>query len=69
MSQRHGIEVERDHLYGRARTWLRPRRAGWPMAEELLTTAPARVIDKQDKSFEMEWHALISGASSQLPLT
>ncbi|WP_322500202.1 hypothetical protein TR631_38175 [Streptomyces rochei] len=28
------------------------------MAEELFTTAPARVIDKQDKNFEPQWHAL-----------
>ncbi|MCX4462484.1 hypothetical protein OOK58_00150 [Streptomyces sp. NBC_01728] len=68
VSQRHGIEVERDHLYGRARAWLRPRRAAWPMAEELLTTAPARVVDKQDKSFDTEWRAHLAGATAQLPL-
>lgn len=68
VSQRHGIEVERDHQYGRARTWLRPRRAAWPMAEDLFTTAPARVIDKQDQDFDKEWQALTSGADTQLPL-
>ncbi|MDQ1051625.1 hypothetical protein [Streptomyces sp. V4I2] len=35
VSQRFGIDVERDHQYGRARAWLRPRRPAKPMAEEL----------------------------------
>ncbi|MFF8676167.1 hypothetical protein [Streptomyces sp. NPDC015242] len=68
VSERHGIDVERDPLYGRARAWLRPRRENWPMAEELLVTAPARVIDKQDDAFEREWHALLSGTPTPLPL-
>jgi hypothetical protein len=38
------------------------------MAEELFATAPARVINKQDKNFEEEWDALISGSAAQLPL-
>ncbi|MFJ9662932.1 hypothetical protein ACIRPR_33895 [Streptomyces griseoflavus] len=68
VSERHGIDVEHDPLYGRARAWLRPRREAWPMAEELFATAPARVIDKQDKHFEREWHALLSGSTTRLPL-
>lgn len=68
VSQRHGLDVERDHQYGRARAWLRPRGAIRPMAEELFTTAPARVIDKQDKNFEKEWRAHLADASAQLPL-
>ncbi|MFI6340741.1 hypothetical protein [Streptomyces sp. NPDC050535] len=68
VSERHGLDVERDHQYGRARAWLRPRGAAWPMAEELFTTAPARVIDKQDKNFEKEWRAHLAGATAQLPL-
>ncbi|MEU8952026.1 hypothetical protein [Streptomyces sp. NPDC048489] len=68
VSQRHGIDVERDHHYGRARAWLRPRGEAWPMAEELITTAPARVTDKQDKNFETQWRSLLSGAAAQLPL-
>ncbi len=67
VSQRFGIAVERDHQYGRARAWLRPRRPAWPMAEELFATAPARVIDKQDKNFEQHWDALVSGSAAQLP--
>ncbi|MEU6284903.1 hypothetical protein [Streptomyces sp. NPDC047028] len=38
-------------------------------AEELFTTAPARVINKQDKNFEPAWDALTSGSTAQLPLT
>ncbi|MEV6533745.1 hypothetical protein AB0M86_29805 [Streptomyces sp. NPDC051639] len=68
VSQRHSLDVERDHQYGRARVWLRPRGAARPMAEELFTTAPARVIDKQDKNFEKEWRAHLADASAQLPL-
>ncbi|MFJ3445962.1 hypothetical protein ACIPM2_32865 [Streptomyces sp. NPDC086081] len=69
VSERHGIDVEHDPLYERARAWLRPRRENWPMAEELFVTAPARVIDKQDAAFEREWHALLSGTATRLPLT
>ncbi|WP_217137265.1 hypothetical protein [Streptomyces sp. AC558_RSS880] len=68
VSERHGVDVEHDPLYGRARAWLRPRREAWPMAEELFVTAPARVIDKQDKCFEREWRALLSGSAARLPL-
>lgn len=68
VSDRHGIDVEHDPLYGRARAWLRPRREAWPMAEELFVTAPARVIDKQEDTFEQEWHALLSGSAARLPL-
>ncbi|MFC8372780.1 hypothetical protein ACFUIT_33285 [Streptomyces sp. NPDC057239] len=68
VSERHGIDVEHDPLYGRARAWLRPRREVWPMAGELFATAPARVIDKQDKHFEREWRALLSGSAARLPL-
>ncbi|MFZ4185532.1 hypothetical protein ACOZCG_31235 [Streptomyces pseudogriseolus] len=68
VSERHGVDVEHDPLYGRARAWLRPRRATWPMAEELFVTAPARVIDKQDKHFEREWRALLAGSATRLPL-
>lgn len=68
VSEQHGVDVESDPAYGRARSWVRPRREAWPMAEELFTTAPARVINKQDKNFEPEWDALISGATTQLPL-
>lgn len=67
VSERHGIEVEHDPVYGRARSWVRRRRETWPMAEELFTTAPARVIDKQDKNFEPSWDALVSGSTAQLP--
>ncbi|MER8226496.1 hypothetical protein ABTZ58_39665 [Streptomyces sp. NPDC094143] len=69
VSERHGIDVMHDPLYGRARAWLRPRRENWPMAEELFVTAPARVINKQDDAFEREWHALLSGTATRLPLT
>ncbi|MEV5358189.1 hypothetical protein [Streptomyces sp. NPDC052693] len=69
VSERHGIDVEHDQRYGRARAWLRPRRENWPMAEELFVTAPARVIDKQDDAFEREWLALLSGTATRLPLT
>ncbi|USQ85895.1 hypothetical protein NFX46_20460 [Streptomyces phaeoluteigriseus] len=68
VSERHGIDVEHDPLYGRARAWLRPRREAWPMAEELFVTAPARVIDKQEDTFEQEWHTLLSGSAARLPL-
>ncbi|CAL9676240.1 hypothetical protein SUDANB176_07794 (plasmid) [Streptomyces sp. enrichment culture] len=68
VSERHGVDVEHDPLYGCARAWLRPRREAWPMAEELFVTAPARVIDKQDKHFEREWRALLSGSAARLPL-
>lgn len=69
VSERHGIEVEHDPVYGRTRSWVRRRRETWPMAEELFTTAPARVINKQDKNFEPAWDALASGSTAQLPLT
>ncbi|MBL1110498.1 hypothetical protein JK361_39160 [Streptomyces sp. 5-8] len=69
VSERHGIEVKHDPVYGRARSWVRRRRETWPMAEELFTTAPARVINKQDENFEPAWDALISGSAAQLPLT
>jgi hypothetical protein len=68
VSERHRVEVEHDPMYGRARSWVRPRAKGWPMAEELFATGPARVIDKQDKNFEPEWAALISGSTAQFPL-
>ncbi|MFE0855025.1 hypothetical protein [Streptomyces mutabilis] len=68
VSERHGVDVEHDALYGRARAWVRNRGTAWPMAEELFATAPARVIDKQDKNFEPLWHALTSGSTAQLPL-
>jgi hypothetical protein len=68
LSERHGIDVEHDPVYGRARAWVRPRAQGWPMAEELFATAPARVIDKQDQNFEQDWDALVSGSAAQLPL-
>ncbi len=68
ISQRHGIEVEHDAAYGRARAWARPRGAAWPMAEDLFATAPARVIDKQETGFERAWNALLAGAADQLPL-
>ncbi|MFF0698585.1 hypothetical protein ACFYU4_38895 [Streptomyces tendae] len=69
ISERHGIDVEHDPVYGRARAWVRPRAKGWPMAEELFATAPARVIDKQDNNFERHWDALVSGSAAQLPLS
>jgi hypothetical protein len=53
VSGRHGLDVEHDPAYGRARAWIRPRAKGWPMAEELF--APARVIDKRDQNFEQHW--------------
>ncbi|MEU6511032.1 hypothetical protein [Streptomyces sp. NPDC046942] len=68
VSARHRVDVEHDPVYGRARAWVRPRRAAWPMAEELFATAPARVINKQDKGFERAWDALLRGSSAQLPL-
>ncbi|WP_229914042.1 hypothetical protein [Streptomyces capitiformicae] len=68
ISERHRVEAEHDPVYGRARAWIRPRTQGRPMAEELFATAPARVIDKQDKYFERERDALISGPAAQLPL-
>ncbi|WP_432034399.1 hypothetical protein [Streptomyces antibioticus] len=68
VSKRHGVDVEHDPLYGRARAWLRPRAEDWPMAEELFVTAPARVIDKQDQNFEEHWDALVSGSAAQLLL-
>jgi hypothetical protein len=68
ISERHRVEAEHDSVYGRARAWVRPRAKGWPMAEELFATAPARVIDKQDKNFEPAWDALVSGSTTQLPL-
>ncbi|WP_258308862.1 hypothetical protein [Streptomyces sp. NWU339] len=40
VSERHGIEVEHDPVYGRARSWVRRRLETWPMAKELFTTAP-----------------------------
>lgn len=55
-------------MYGRARAWIRPGAKGWPMAEELFATAPARVINKQDQNFEKYWDALVSGSAAQLPL-
>ncbi|MEV6182284.1 hypothetical protein [Streptomyces sp. NPDC052015] len=55
-------------MYGRARAWVRPRAKGWPTAEELFATAPARAIDKQDKNFEPAWDTLVSGSAAQLPL-
>ncbi|MFE9559079.1 hypothetical protein ACFYMW_39060 [Streptomyces sp. NPDC006692] len=69
VSKRHRVEAEHDPVYGRARAWTRPRGANWPMAEDLFATAPARVIDKQDKGFEKEWSALVAGPAAQLPLT
>ncbi|MEU0949853.1 hypothetical protein ABZ379_45435 [Streptomyces canus] len=69
ISNRHGIDVEHDPLYGRARSWVRRRAQDWPMAEELFATAPARVIDKQDDSFEEAWEALLHGRPAQLPLS
>ncbi|MET9566385.1 hypothetical protein [Streptomyces tauricus] len=66
-SERHGIDVEHDPVYGRARAWVRPRAKGRPMAEELFATAPARVINKQDKNFERYWDA-VTGSAAQLPL-
>ncbi|MGW1193682.1 hypothetical protein [Streptomyces sp. NPDC002559] len=68
VSERHGVDVEHDPLYGRARAWVRPRGDAWPMAEELFATAPARVIDKQDRHFERDWAALKAGSASQPPL-
>lgn len=68
-SERHRVDVEHDPVYGRARSWVRPRSKAWPMAEELFATAPARVIDKQDKNFEKEWQAHLLGSATQLPLT
>lgn len=68
ISERHGVDVEHDPVYGRARAWVRPRAKGWPMAKELSATAPARVIDKQDKHFEQHWEPLVSGSAAQLPL-
>jgi hypothetical protein len=65
---RHGFDVEQDPLYGRARSWVRPRAKALPMAEELFATAPARVINKQDPSFEKEWQAHLFGTATQLPL-
>ncbi|MEW2563912.1 hypothetical protein [Streptomyces griseorubiginosus] len=72
VSGRHGLDVEHDSVYGRARAWIRPRAKGWPMAEELF--APARVIDKKDQNFERHWDALVSGSaanslSPESPLT
>ncbi|MGW5657207.1 hypothetical protein [Streptomyces humi] len=68
VSQRHGIDVEHDPVYGRARAWVRPRAKVWPMAEELFVTAPASVINKQDKGFEQAWEALVTDSNVQLPL-
>ncbi|MCZ4607360.1 hypothetical protein O3S80_27070 [Streptomyces sp. Lzd4kr] len=68
VSERHGVDVEHDPVYGRARAWTRRRATAWPMAEELFATAPARVIDKQDASFEESWAALLTGSAPQLPL-
>lgn len=31
VSERHGIEVEHDPVYGRARSWVRRRRETWPI--------------------------------------
>ncbi|MFI6038002.1 hypothetical protein ACIBBD_28335 [Streptomyces sp. NPDC051315] len=54
ISERHRVEAGHDPVYGRARARVRPRAKGWPMAEKLFATAPARVIDKQDKNLERE---------------
>ncbi|MFD4588301.1 hypothetical protein [Streptomyces sp. NPDC058434] len=54
VSERHGVDVEHNALYGRARAWVRPRGTAWPMAEELFAAAPARVVDKEDKNFASE---------------
>ncbi|MGW7261609.1 hypothetical protein [Streptomyces sp. NPDC054834] len=67
-TERHRVDIEHDPVYGRARSWVRPRAKAWPMAEELFATAPARVINKQDEALEEEWDALLSGAAAQLPL-
>lgn len=69
-ADRHGSDVERDPLYGRARSWVRPRAKAWPIAEELLATAtaPARVSDKQDANFDREWQAILIDSATQLPL-
>ncbi|MCX5328067.1 hypothetical protein [Streptomyces sp. NBC_00140] len=69
VAERRGFDAEHDPLYGRARSWVRPRANAWPMAEQLFTTAPARVIDKQDTNFEQEWAAHLAGPTAQLPLT
>ncbi|MFI9040930.1 hypothetical protein [Streptomyces sp. NPDC053726] len=68
VSEQHGVAVEHDPAYGRARTWVRPRGETWPMAEELFVTAPAHVVDKQDQHFERDWAALMPGCPSQPPL-
>ncbi|WP_307532292.1 hypothetical protein [Streptomyces umbrinus] len=68
ISGRHHVDAAHDPVYGRAQAWARPRAQGWPMAEELFATAPARVINKQDKNFEQKWHALTAGSAAQLPL-
>ncbi|MGW2232281.1 hypothetical protein [Streptomyces formicae] len=68
-AERFRFDVEIDPLYGRARTWVRPRAQGWPMAEEFFVTAPAHVINKQDPNFEQEWQAHLFGAATQLPFT
>lgn len=39
------------------------------MVEQLFTTAPDRVIDKQDTNFEQERAAHRSDPTAQLPLT
>jgi hypothetical protein len=31
ISERHGVDVEHDPVYGRARAWVRPRAKGWPI--------------------------------------
>ncbi|MDQ0994802.1 hypothetical protein [Streptomyces sp. V3I7] len=61
VSERRGVDVEHDPVYGRARAWVRPRGTDLPMAEELFATAPARVIDKADRNFEGQWRALLRG--------
>ncbi|MFI8932409.1 hypothetical protein ACIG3E_32695 [Streptomyces sp. NPDC053474] len=64
----HGCKADLDPRYGRSRYWLRPRGEHLPMGEELFTTGPAHVIDKQDPSFERKWQHVVEPASTQLTL-
>lgn len=67
ISERHRVPVETDPRYGRTRAWLRTRGTAFPITEELFTTAPHHVRDKQEERFEKEWAAATGGTTPTLP--
>ncbi|MFJ7345794.1 hypothetical protein ACIQU3_36620 [Streptomyces sp. NPDC101110] len=52
ISERHGVDVEHDPVYGRTRAWVHPRPKNWPTPEKPIASGELRSV----RSPRQFWH-------------